>query len=511
MKSGAKLDGDQDWSRDHGVLDADAGLKVRVHPLYSRSTTFGYVLGDFLVASLTVVLAFLILAVLSQTAKNSLGQLPFNVMRARFFGIGLIVMMTISGTYRRSWRSPNQPTFLDLKDQVVAIGGAALLSALFNSLTRYFRHGPIMKHVVYQAGFPSSSATQTAALGLLACFTIPLFRSLLRRSILADSPIRVLIADSGARRERISTHLHLTPGMEVVGWVAGRETEETQEAIGYLSNLRELCVEHDIDLVVIGSFDLRAEHTTQIYRSLEGICRISLLPRSFELVSWRSRLTEMSGLPLLEVSPPNISSWDRFTKRSFDIVLASLLIVLTSPIMLITALVVKLSSKGPVLFRQERLGKDRKVFTVSKFRTMTVAAADPQADTAGSHQREDSLAAQRGKHRELSRITRPGHFLRRSGFDEIPQFFAVLRGTMSMIGPRPFVPEEAGVEDALDLRRYEVRPGISGLWQISGRNELSESELKHLDYLYVASWSLWWDLRIPLETPRVMLRGIGAY
>ncbi|MEI6453903.1 MAG: exopolysaccharide biosynthesis polyprenyl glycosylphosphotransferase [Actinomycetes bacterium] len=511
MKSGAEVDEGQGLMREDAVLRADLPVKARVHPLYSRSTTLSYIIGDFLVAFLTVVIAFLILAVLSRTAKNSLGQLPFNVMRARWFGVGLVIMMVASGTYRRSWRSPNQPSFLDLKDHVAAIGLAALFATLMNQASLVLSTGFVPNVLGFQFHFPNSSATQSAAFSLLACFTVPLFRSLLRRSILSDSPIRVLIADSGLRRERLDTHLRLTPGMQVVGWVAGKQTEGSQESLGELADIRQICLELEIDLVVIGSFELAAENTTKIYRSLEGICRISLLPRSFELVSWRSQLTEMSSLPLLEVSPPHISSWDRFSKRSFDIALASVLIVLTFPIMIITALGVKLTSRGPVLFKQERLGKDRKVFTVIKFRTMNVGALNEGQQTAASHQREDSLAAQRGKHLEVSRVTRPGRFLRRSGIDEFPQFFCVLRGTMSMIGPRPFVPEEAGHEDALELRRYEVRPGISGLWQISGRNELSESELKHLDYLYVASWSFWWDLRIALETPRVMLRGIGAY
>jgi lipopolysaccharide/colanic/teichoic acid biosynthesis glycosyltransferase len=143
---------------------------------------------------------------------------------------------------------------------------------------------------------------------------------------------------------------------------------------------------------------------------------------------------------------------------------------------------------------------------------MTVAtpretAADPNdgADTA-----QLPLHEARRKHDERQRITRFGAFLRRTGLDEIPQFINVFKGDMSVVGPRPFIPSESHVE-GWATRRFEVRPGITGLWQVSGRNDLTRSDLVQLDYLYVASWSLWWDLKIMFETPKTMARGIGAY
>ena len=116
----------------------------------------------------------------------------------------------------------------------------------------------------------------------------------------------------------------------------------------------------------------------------------------------------------------------------------------------------------------------------------------------------------RGKAALTNRITRFGAFLRKTGIDEIPQFVNVFKGDMSVVGPRPFVPEESRVE-GWATRRFEVRPGITGLWQVSGRNDLSRTDLIQLDYLYVSSWSLWWDLKIMFETPKTMLRGTGAY
>lgn len=486
-----------------GISTPDA--EPRVHQLYRLSTTWTYVLGDFIVAQLCIVAALVVLAAASTTARNSLLNLTTNYLRSVWFPPSLVLAMVTSGTYRRSWRSPNQPTFLDLKDQVVAIGGAALISLGLNSLSGFGLRQLGLPHL------PNNSATQMVAITLTAVVAIPAWRSLLRRSILNDHPIRVVVADSGLRRERITTHLMLTPGFEVVGWVVGEGVAPPPEALGSMDAIRELCISHEIDLVVVGSFKTRTERTTNLLRTLNGVAKVSLVPRSFELVSWRSRFTEMSGLPLIEVAPPHISRWDRLTKRSFDLALATTLLVLASPIMLLAAVVVKLSSRGPVLFAQERLGRGRDTITVRKFRTMTVEPARALGDEElPSHHRASSLAATRNKAAEASRITRPGAFLRRSGIDELPQLFNVLGGSMSMVGPRPFVPEEE-TGDPLEAKRYEVRPGITGLWQISGRNELSDAELRHLDYLYVTTWSFWWDLRIALETPRVMLRGIGAY
>jgi lipopolysaccharide/colanic/teichoic acid biosynthesis glycosyltransferase len=184
----------------------------------------------------------------------------------------------------------------------------------------------------------------------------------------------------------------------------------------------------------------------------------------------------------------------------------------TSPLLLAVAVWVKLSSPGPVFFRQTRLGRHALPFTVSKFRTMTVGSEDASAEEAAPEVNDPDrpLHELRKKKDETSRITPLGVFLRRTGIDEIPQFINVFRGDMSVVGPRPFVPSESDI-DGWGSCRFEVRPGITGLWQVSGRNDLTRTDLVQLDYLYVTSWSLWWDLKIVFETPKTMARGIGAY
>ena len=163
-----------------------------------------------------------------------------------------------------------------------------------------------------------------------------------------------------------------------------------------------------------------------------------------------------------------------------------------------------------MLFRQERLGRHRKPFTILKFRTMRLESHDTPLPE-GTSSADVPLYVSRGKLHESNRRTAIGGLLRRTGLDEIPQFLNVLFGSMSIVGPRPFIVSESDIEDPHYARRFDVRPGITGLWQVSGRNDLTAEELRQLDYLYVTAWALWWDIKICVDTPRAMLRGLGAY
>ena len=250
-----------------------------------------------------------------------------------------------------------------------------------------------------------------------------------------------------------------------------------------------------------------------IYRQLQDFVHIAMVPRYYELISWRSRLTDLSGMPFLELAQPHLSPWDTCMKRAFDLCISSTVLLVTSPLLLLVAVGVKLSSPGPVFFRQIRIGRNADPFMVTKFRSMTTAADDRPSEPAVESDLSDPdrpLHEVRHKEVEAVRVTRFGAFLRRTSIDEIPQFINVFKGDMSVVGPRPFIPSESNVE-GWATRRFEVRPGITGLWQVSGRNDLTRNDLVQLDYLYVASWSLWWDLKIMFETPKTMARGIGAY
>jgi len=184
-------------------------------------------------------------------------------------------------------------------------------------------------------------------------------------------------------------------------------------------------------------------------------------------------------------------------KRLADLLLASFGIVLTSPVFLVIAMLIKLSSRGPVIFAQRRAGLGGRPFTMYKLRTMH-AGAEPSERELGVKDPDDP------------RVTPVGRFLRRSSIDELPQLFNVLRGDMSLVGPRPPLPEEVERYDRWQRRRLSMRPGLTGLWQVSGRSELGFDECLRLDLLYIDNWSPWLDLKILVRTVPAVLSGRGA-
>jgi len=173
----------------------------------------------------------------------------------------------------------------------------------------------------------------------------------------------------------------------------------------------------------------------------------------------------------------------------------------------VIAIAIKSSSQGSVLFRQTRIGQNRKAFTIFKFRTMTIGAEAQRAMLSDRNQADGPLF----KVKDDPRVNMIGRVLRRTSLDELPQLWNVVLGDMSLVGPRPLVAEESIQIDGWAARRFDVRPGLTGQWQVSGRNELAHNELCRLDYLYVASWSMKWDLRILWQTVGRVVTGYGAY
>ena len=208
------------------------------------------------------------------------------------------------------------------------------------------------------------------------------------------------------------------------------------------------------------------------------------------------------------------------TKRAMDILGSALLLVVAAPVFLLIALAIKLSSQGPVLFRQRRIGQYGKPFTFLKFRSMYVdndAGVHRKYVTqliAGQAQRNPSNGNGDGVYKLTNdaRITRVGSFLRRSSLDELPQFLNVLKGEMSLVGPRPPIPYELAAYQIWHRRRVlEVKPGITGLWQVNGRSRIKFDEMVRLDLRYAETWSPWLDIEILLRTPRAVLEGQGAH
>nr|WP_245588868.1 sugar transferase [Actinoalloteichus caeruleus] len=239
----------------------------------------------------------------------------------------------------------------------------------------------------------------------------------------------------------------------------------------------------------------------------DSTAEMVVAPMLLEVTGPRLHVAPVFGLPLLRVSAPCLTGARRVVKNLVDCLLAAVLLVLTLPLLLVIALLVVVDSGGPVLYRQRRVGRHGRMFTMLKFRSMVVRADD---------QRAALVAANRGagplfKMRSDPRVTRLGAVLRRYSLDELPQLVNVLTGSMSLVGPRPPLPEEVACYDAAAHRRLMVKPGLTGLWQISGRSDLSWEESVRLDLRYVENWSLALDFVILWKTGWAVVRGQGAY
>lgn len=232
-----------------------------------------------------------------------------------------------------------------------------------------------------------------------------------------------------------------------------------------------------------------------------------MAPALTDIAGPRIHTQQVAGLPLIHVTTPTLEGGQRVAKRLFDTVAAVVLILLATPAMALITLAIKMSGPGPVLFRQERIGIQGSAFYMLKFRSMVIDAEQRLAELQGQNEGNGVLF----KIKNDPRITPIGRVLRKYSLDELPQLFNVLGGSMSLVGPRPPLPEEVASYEKDVRRRLLVKPGLTGLWQISGRSNLSWQDSVRLDLYYVENWSLAGDLVILLKTARAVFQSTGAY
>lgn len=326
---------------------------------------------------------------------------------------------------------------------------------------------------------------------------------------------RVLLVGAGEVSRMIMRTLLAKPdlGYELVGFLddnpqRGQKDLGPFNALGPIDNLGSLLEQEKVDEVIV---TLPWQYHRRIM-SVLNICdrqqvRTRVVPDVLQISLDRLDFEVLDGIPLLGVKRSTLIGPNYAIKRLLDISVAVLVLIPVLPFMLLIALAIKLDSPGPAIFVQERIGKGGKIFPAFKFRSMV-----PEAETLRSHLTELNEAdGPLFKIKEDPRRTRVGRFLRRFSLDELPQIFNVLRGDMSLVGPRPALPEEVERYESWHRKRLEVIPGITGLWQISGRSNLSFEEMMLLDIYYVENWSPLLDISILLRTiPKVIL-GEGAY
>jgi len=329
------------------------------------------------------------------------------------------------------------------------------------------------------------------------------------------SQARVLIVGAGDLGRRVAQVIldHSRWGYSLVGFLDDDddkqgETYEGVKVFGKIFEIRELAVTHRINEVWIALPVWALDRLNLVITELERLpVRIKIVPDYFSLAMVQAKAEILGGIPIIGLREPVIEGLPRLVKRGFDLVIDSLLLILTALPMLLIAIAVKLDTRGPSIFRQERVGENGRLFGMYKFRTM-VADAEAQQDQVNIQTDEGEVI-----HKQVDdpRVTRVGRFLRRYSLDELPQLINVLKGEMSLVGPRPEMPWLVNRYESWQRKRFAVPQGITGWWQINGRSD----KLMHLnpedDLYYVYHYSLWLDIQILLRTPLAVLQGRGAF
>lgn len=279
--------------------------------------------------------------------------------------------------------------------------------------------------------------------------------------------------------------------------------------LGKLHDLADVIREYHIDRVMFAFSRASHEELLECIRT----CRdsnvvIDVVPRLFEFLDGARSLDNVGGLPLLSLGSPHLSWTSRATKRAMDIVVSGLALALLAPLFLAVAIAIKLDSRGPVFFRQVRAGRGGRRFNLFKFRSMEVGADETKDEVVALNEADDGVMF---KIRRDPRVTRVGHAIRRLSIDELPQLLNVLKGDMSLVGPRPLILPETAALDDWQVRRLDLRPGMTGPWQVYGRSDIPFQDMVRFDYQYVAGWSLARDTEILLATVPAVLSGRGAY
>ena len=322
---------------------------------------------------------------------------------------------------------------------------------------------------------------------------------------------RAVLVGTGKHIRDVANALRDVPHspIEVVGFLSPRALPANGlRPLGSLRDLDRVLGTERIDEVIIADPDFpQVEAVELVDQCHQRGIRVRLAPSTMEILIQRAEFVPGQSVPLFELGPPVFEGVDFALKRAFDVVGATLLLLVLSPLLLAIVIGVRVTSRGPVLYRSMRRGIGQRPFRCLKFRTMHTNAEEHQADLEELNEATGALF----KIRNDPRLTPVGRLLRRFSLDELPQLVNVLRGEMSLVGPRPLPQRDYEMLQDWHRKRYLVLPGITGLWQVSGRSELHFDDLVHLDFIYLEHWSLALDLTILLKTIPAVLSQRGAY
>ncbi|MFL5844157.1 MAG: sugar transferase [Solirubrobacteraceae bacterium] len=322
---------------------------------------------------------------------------------------------------------------------------------------------------------------------------------------------RAVLVGTGQHIEAVGHALRDSPAkqVEVVGFISlTPRPDNGLRSLGTLEDIGQVIADNRIDEVIIADPDFPQQQAVELVdQAHQRGVRVRIAPSTMEILVHRAEFVPGQTVPLFELKPPVFEGVDYFLKRMFDIVVSGFLVLLLSPVLLGCALAVRLSSRGPIIYRSWRPGVGGQPFACFKFRTMY---RDADLEQAGLEDRNEKSGAL-FKIKDDPRVTTVGRVLRRWSLDEFPQLFNVIRGQMSLVGPRPLPERDFQRLEDWHKKRYLVMPGITGLWQVSGRSELDFDDLVRLDFLYLERWSVFLDLSILVKTVPAVLARRGAF
>ena len=436
-------------------------------------------------------------------AVDPANDAPFQVYIP--FALVLTVLLMIAYKLGGVYDQPRSASWLD--EVYALVGGTTTGIVIVTAITFWFR--PL---VYSRLMFLWAGGMIVTLLSLSRLIKRWIWESRMRQGIGVD---RVLIVGAGEVGRRLMRNIVAQPelGYQVVGFVDDDPDKNRTDigrfkALGGIDNLPRVVQEEAIDEVIITLPWMYHRKILGIMRQCEREqVRARIVPDLFQLALSRVDIEDLGGIPIIGVKEISITGWNLAFKRAGDLVVSLAGLILLSPLMLLISAAIKLDSPGPILFKQIRVGKGGRRFVFYKFRSMHQGAEEERPQLTD----RDEVVGPTFKIRHDPRCTRVGRFLRRTSLDELPQLYNVLRGEMSLVGPRPAIPLEVEQYQEWHRKRLEIWPGITGLWQVSGRSQLTFDEMCLLDIYYLENWSPLLDLKIALKTIPAVLAGRGAY
>ncbi|HUU55884.1 MAG TPA: sugar transferase [bacterium] len=485
---------------------------ARGQKIYHRTVSIIKLVGDFLLLNLSTFTVLCLRENMSGVA-DFLYEPMDGALGNAYFGVGTFVKISLVYSFVSVTVFFNRGLYARQRsmarlDELYLVMKSLIISAfLMMAITILFPHLPYTRAIVI--------GNFVVSLVLVDLWRISLRKTvgfLARRGV---GLMRALIYGAGKSGRILLNQIKLHPefGYSVVGFVDDDpakkgKTYEGVKILGPLEKLPKIIVSHDVDEVLIAIPSAPHRHILNVVFDLrERQIPFMVIADLFELVTRRVSVMQIGSIPLLRLWRSPLEGWQGYVKRAADIAGSLAGILLFMPLWLLIVALIKIDSRGPVFYRQERLGKDGRPFRIFKFRSMVVGADEMLPELANFNEMDGPIF----KIKKDPRVTRVGKILRKFSIDEFPQLINVLKGDMSLVGPRPPIPDEVEKYERWQYKRLTVPQGLTGLWQVSGRNLLTFEEMVRLDIYYIENWSLWLDLKVLLKTIPVVVLMRGAY